>query len=215
MTADRDTEMKAVPFEDIDFSRIKVGLKYLDDAILTTGEYKRIDPRLGDKDVVLKAIKSKDFNTMREVSNFFYSSSGIYNRLCRYMAYLYRYDWMVTPYVNDGKSGTSEVALENFNKVLLYLENFQVKRFFGEVALKTIRNGCYYGYLIPQENNMAIQELSPNYCRSRFSVNGRPAVEFNMRYFDDHFTDAAQKMKILNLFPKEFKKGYILFKEGK
>ena len=215
MTADRDTEMKAVPFEDIDFSRIKVGLKYLDDAIITTGEYKRIDPRLGDKDVVLKAIKSKDFNTMREVSNFFYSSSGIYNRLCRYMAYLYRYDWMVTPYVNDGKSGTSDVALENFYKVLLYLDNFQVKRFFGEVALKTIRNGCYYGYLIPQENNMAIQELSPNYCRSRFSVNGRPAVEFNMRYFDDHFKDAAQKMKILNLFPKEFKKGYILFKEGK
>ena len=62
---------------------------------------------------------------------------------------------------------------------------------------------------------MAIQELSPNYCRSRFSVNGRPAVEFNMKWFDDKFRDTAQKMKMLKLFPAEFRKGYILYKEGK
>ena len=62
---------------------------------------------------------------------------------------------------------------------------------------------------------MCIQELPPNYCRSRFSVNGRPAVEFNMKFFDDTFRDTTQKMKILNLFPSEFKKGYILYKEGK
>jgi hypothetical protein len=36
-----------------------------------------------------------------------------------------------------------------------------------------------------------------------------------MRFFDDKFKDAAQRMKMLNLFPQEFKKGYILYKEGK
>jgi len=39
---------------------------------------------------------------MREISNFFYKTSGIYSRLCRYMAYLYRYDWFITPYINGG-----------------------------------------------------------------------------------------------------------------
>lgn len=122
---------------------------------------------------------------------------------------------MVTPYINDEKAKTEELALENFYKVLNYLEDFQVKRFFGEVALKVMKNGCYYGYTIESNNRLQVQELPVRYCRSRYKVNDRPAVEFNMQFFDDCFKDANQRMKVLNLFPKEFKKGYILFKEGK
>jgi hypothetical protein len=36
-----------------------------------------------------------------------------------------------------------------------------------------------------------------------------------MKFFDDTFRDTTQKMKMLNLFPSEFKKGYVLYKEGK
>jgi len=38
---------------------------------------------------------------MRDISNFFYKTSGIYGRLCRYMAYLYKYDWFITPYIEE------------------------------------------------------------------------------------------------------------------
>lgn len=201
------------PNQPIDFSKIKVGLQTLDDAILELSTYKRMNPRFGDKKEVLRAIHTGDLEAMREISNYFYKTSGIYSRLCRYMAYLYRYDWVVSTYVNgDAKK---EKILEGFNKALLYLDNFEAKKFFGEVALKVIRNGCYYGYLIPQADRAVIQELHPRYCRSRFEVNNKPAVEFNMKYFDDMFKDTAQKMKVLNLFPKEFKKGYILYKENK
>ena len=198
----------------VDFSKIKVGIKTLDDAVLSLGDYRKVNPRLADKEEVLRAIHSCDFETMRDISNFFYKSSGIYNRLCRYMAYLYRYDWMITPYVNSDTL-KNEKVLEVFDKALRYLDNFEVKKFFGEVALKVIRFGCYYGYLIPQADRMVVQELPAKYCRSRYQVNGRPAVEFNMKFFDDMFRDTTQKMKMLNLFPKEFKKGYILYKEGK
>ena len=186
-------------FNPIDFSKIKVGIKTLEDAVLNIGDYRRIDPRLGDKHFIMKAIADNDLRTMREVSNFFYRISGIYQRLCRYLAYMYRYDWFVTPYINSDDKKVSEKALDNFYKVLNYLDNFEVKKFFGDVG----------------NNRMQIQELPIKYCRSRFSVDGRPAVEFNMRYFDDAFKDANQKVKVLNLFPKEFKKGYILYKEGK
>ena len=57
--------------------------------------------------------------------------------------------------------------------------------------------------------------MPADYCRTRFSVNGRPAVEFNMKYFDTVFKDTTQRMKMLNLFPNDFKKGYRLYKEGK
>ena len=200
----------------IDFTKIRVGGKPLEDAVLDRlYGFKKIDARLGDKNTVLKAINNGDYATLRDVSNFFYRTSGIYSRLCRYMAYLYRFDWMITPYINDQSEKTSDKALENFYKVLKYLDDFGVKKFCGETCLKVIKEGCYYGYIVEQGNSVVIQDLPVSYCRSRFNVNGRPAVEFNMRYFDDAFRSTEEKIKILNIFPKEFRKGYILYKEGK
>lgn len=210
----RDDTPTSSPFTDIDFSKIKVGAKTLEDAILDLGSVKKIDKRMSDKTFVLRAIHECDYSTMREISNFFYNTSGIYSRLCRYMAYLYRYDWMVTPYINDESERTENKVLERFYEVLTYLDNFNIKKYFGEVALKVIKNGCYYGYLVPTNQKMMIQELPANYCRSRFTANGRPAVEFNVKYFDDYFKDTQQKMKMLNMFPNEFKKAYIMYKKG-
>lgn len=227
-----DTEASNERYVPIDFSKISVGVKTLNDAVVSLGQYKRINPRLGDKKNVLRALNTGDINTMRDISNFFYKTSGIYSRLCRYMAYLYKYDWFITPYINgcegllDYDSGIGNIdsqaqtkqrkkQFNNFFKVLRYFESFQVKRFCGEVALKVIRNGCYYGYLIPQANRMNIQQLQPQYCRSRFKVNNRPAIEFHMSYFDDYFKDKEQRDKILKLFPQDFKKGYKLYKNKK
>ena len=209
-----DTRDPYETYTPTDYSKIKVGMQTLQDATINIGQFQKIDPRLSNKVEILKAIATNDLNTMREVSNFFYRVSGIYNRLCRYLAYMYRYDWMVTPYVNSGTVKEDKI-IANFDKVLNYYDKLNVKEMFGDIALKVIRNGCYYGYLIDSDNTTQIQELPCRYCRSRFKVNGRPAVEFNMKYFDDAFKDANQKMRVLNLFPKEFKKGYILYKEGK
>ena len=202
------------PIQNTDFSKIKVGLKTLDDAVLELGDYKRLDTRYGSKDAVMRAIYECDYATMKEVSNFYYKTSGIYSRLCRYMAYLFRYDWMITPFINSD-SVKDDKVLNEFHRALLFLDNFEVKKVLGEIALKVIRNGCYYGYLIPTADRVNIQELPLEYCRVRYEVNGRPAVEFNMKFFDAEFRDTTQRMKILNLFPKEFKKGYVLYKEGK
>lgn len=203
-----------ISHDSIDFSKIKVGLKTLEDAVVDINPFKKLNPRLGDKGNVERAIDTCDYNEMRDISNFFYKTSGIYSRLCRYMAYLYRYDWMVTPYVVSDKL-SSEKILDGFNKALTFLDKFEVQKFCGEVALKVIRNGCYYGYVIPQNDTVVVQELPPKYCRSRYSVAGRPAVEFNMKFFDEIYPDTTQRMKIINLFPNEFKKGYVLYKEGK
>ena len=226
------TETNDERYVPTDFSKIRIGVKTLNDAVVSLGQYKRINPRLGDKKNVLRALNTGDINTMRDISNFFYKTSGIYSRLCRYMAYLYKYDWFITPYINgcegllDYDSGIGNIdsqaqtkqrkkQFNNFFKVLRYFESFQIKRFCGEVALKVIRNGCYYGYLIPQTNRMSVQQLQPQYCRSRFKVNNRPAIEFHMSYFDDYFSNKQQRDKILNLFPQDFKKGYKLYKDKK
>lgn len=203
-----------LPRDSMDFSKIKIGTKAVENAVLDLGCYRRLNPQLGDKDAVMRAIMNGDINAMRDISNFFYRTSGIYFRLCRYMAYLYCYDWLITPQVFSD-SVKSEKVIDTFYKALNYLDNFGAKQFFGEVALKVIKNGCYYGYLVPDDNKMVVQELPPRYCRSRFSAGGHPIVEFNMRFFDDTFRDTEQRNKMLTLFPQEFRKGYELYKKGK
>lgn len=199
----------------LNYKKIKLNVKQLDDAVLNIGTFKRIDPHLADKELVLKAIYSCELDTMRAISNFFFRVSGIYARICRYMAYLYRYDWFVTPFMQNKENKNPKRIIDNFYTILDYLDDFGIKKFCGDTTLKVIKDGCYYGYLIDDDNTPTIQELPLRYCRSRFKVNDMPAVEFNMSYFDNEFPSAEYRAKILNLFPNEFRKGYNLYKKGK
>ena len=36
-----------------------------------------------------------------------------------------------------------------------------------------------------------------------------------MRFFDEKFPDVKRRLKALELFPKEFSQGYLLYKQGK
>ena len=85
---------------------------------------------------------------------------------------------------------------------------------FGQIALDVVKDGCYYGYAVTQKNAAYLQKLPINYCRSRYKLNNRPVVEFNLSYFDDEFSDSAYRLKILKIFPKEIQKAYLSFKKG-
>lgn len=214
----RDTnEIQSTGYQDmppIDFSKIKIGAKTLDDAIIKLGSLRKVNSRLADKETILKAINRYDLKAMREISDFFYRISGIYARIVRYMAFMYRYDWMVTPYVND-ESVKNEKILKNFYFCLNTLDNFEVKKTLGEIALQVILHGAYYGYKVDTAEGIVLQELPVNYCRSRFNQGKKPVVEFNMKFFDEYFINTTQRMKYLKTFPDEFAKGYILYKKGK
>ena len=196
------------------YNKIKFGAKTLDDAIFKLGDLKKANPRLADKATVLQAINNNDLDTMREISEFFYRVSGIYSRILRYMAFMYRYDWYVTPFIEDEKMKPEKVV-DGFNTALHIMDNYCVKKTLGEIALKVLRQGCYYGYKVDTGGGIVLQELPPKYCRSRFDWRGKPAVEFNMKYFDDNFRNTVTRIKMLKVFPDEFRKGYRLYKEGK
>ena len=48
------------PHEDVDFSKIKIGLKNLEDAILTIGDYQKNSGSLASKAKIFQAIKNAD-----------------------------------------------------------------------------------------------------------------------------------------------------------
>ena len=62
---------------------------------------------------------------------------------------------------------------------------------------------------------MTLQQLPINCCRSRYNIGTQPAIEFDMRFFDDAFPDVNYRMRVLKLFPKDFQKGYVLYKQHK
>ena len=160
-----------------------------------------------------QAIDRQDLRRIREISNYFFYSNGIYQRLCRYMAYLYKYDWFITPIRYDEKI-KDEKVIEGWYKASKFLDNSDLKKNFGEIALKVVRDGCYYGYVISQKNMAHIQDLPINYCRSRYELNGKAVVEFNVKYFDDQFSDIKYREKVLKLFPAEFRKAYLSYKKN-
>lgn len=98
--------------------------------------------------------------------------------------------------------------------MLNYFDNSYIKKICGDISLQVVKNGCYYGYIVPSEKNLILQELPVRYCRTRYSVNNTPVVEFDMRFFDT-FRDMNYRLKVLKLFPEEFAKGYVLYKQGK
>ena len=198
-----------------EYKRIKVGVKQLDDAVLNLGSIKTALPGHGytSKANIMKALVDNDIPELRAISNFYFNLNGVYERVCNYFAYLYRYDWYVVPEINDDTI-KEEKVLKDFAKALNYLDNSYIKKICGDIALEVIKNGCYYGYIVPSATGLILQQLPVSFCRSRYQVNGMPAVEFNMKFFDT-FKDINYRMRVLNLFPDEFKKGYLLYKQGK
>ena len=197
------------------YKKVKVGVKNLDDAVLDLGALKKIIPTAPyhSKHELMKAIVTNDIKKLREFSRFFYKTNGIYAKLCQYISFMYRYDWYIVPEIFDD-TVKEEKVLKDFSKMLNFLDNSYIKKICGDMALKVLIDGCYFGYLVPSNDSIIIQELPPEYCRTRYSVKGMPAIEFNMAFFDT-FGDLNYRMKVLNLFPDEFKKGYLLYKKGK
>ena len=196
------------------YGKIKVGVKSLNNATLNLGALAEGNRNLANKSIIIKALAENDIPLLRDISNYFYKTSGIYQRTCNYFATMYRYDWYIVPEVYDKSVGEDKIV-GDFARILNYLDNSYVKKICGDIALDVIRFGAYYGYIIEGSNGLVLQQLPVNYCRCRYNVGNTPAVEFNMRFFDEKFPDANYRMRVLKMFPAEFSKGYMLYKQGK
>ena len=139
-----------------DYSRIKVGVKELDDAVLNLGTLKSIEKQYSNKKVVLQALASKNVDELRAISDYYYSTNGIYNRMCNHFAYLYRYDWYIDPQIKPGITPSTTELLRAFHAILDFLDNSYIKKLCGDIALDVIRYGAYYGYIVPTSKGITL-----------------------------------------------------------
>lgn len=196
-----------------EYKKIKISGGVLENPTIDVKTIQKCLPqnRYTTKEDILRVLARNDIPRLRAISNLYYNINGIYKRMCNLFAQLYRYDWYVYLRIKD-KSSTEKIVKE-FQNLLEFLDNSYIKKLCGDIALGVVKNGCYYGYLIESDDNIIIQELPVDYCRSLYSIGGIPAVEFNMEYFNT-FTESYRE-KVLNIFPPEFKKGWQLYRAGK
>lgn len=201
------------------FGKIDTLGKRITEASVDLDSFTKTKTSYTDKSAIISALTSQDNEKLRLISEYYYTTNGIYQRFCKYLANLFKYDWYLATRFTKDKTKISKHAkanaLKDFDKISNFLDNSNIKKMLGNFALEVVKEGCYYGYDVSTDSRIVIQDLPSSYCRSRFFYEGEPTVEFNMKFFDDTFKDGAYRMKILKTFPKDFQKGYVLYKEGK
>jgi hypothetical protein len=178
------------------------------------GGYQSMGRSIYTKRIVVKAVESREINTIRSISKHFFLTSGIYGRACRYLAHLPTFDYLVTPYIENDELTDKKRFMGDFKRALKFLESMNLKTRLQDISLKVVVEGVYYGYLRTSNGIGVIQDLPTGFCRSLYKINGRPAVQFNVRYFDIQYKDHDTRMLVLKSMPEELVQGYLAFKNG-
>ena len=170
-------------------------------------------------DKMIETTKGKDLKQIRSLSKYFFQTNGVYARAVRYLADIYKYDFLLYPNLDLDLEMTDEFSdkiLKKFNVLLEHFDNSAIQLMCRKWANVVCIEGCYYGYICDDVNDkLVVQDLPVDFCRSRFLYKGMPLVEFNVQYFDKVTSDQKYREKLLGLFPEEFQVGYRKYKAGK
>lgn len=209
-------DMLKAPTSAVDsYAKLKIGTRSYGDAVLDLRYYEKLDRRdFKNKEFIIQALINNDVPTLREISRYYYKTNGIYQKVINYFATMYRYDWYMVPEILSDNV-KEEKVITDFTKTLNFFDATHIKKVCGDFALRAIRDGVYYGYAYEGDNCILIQDLPWKWCRSRYKIGGLPAIEFDMSFFDTKYPDVGYRMQVLDLFPPEFKRGYILYKQKK
>lgn len=177
----------------------------------TKGSYQRT--RIYSPEEIKNIVDNGNAISRAALSQFFFMTNGLYKRIIVHYATFLTYSWLVVPYkkkqtykLNNKKIGQTYYDATDF------CTTFQVQRKCALFAKDILVNGAYYGLLHDEGDQVVIQDLPYEYCRSRFkNADDIDIVEFNMEFFDT-IRDEQLRKEILKTYPKIIEKGYNSYK---
>lgn len=78
----RNINDTVTPQHPIDYRSIKVGIKTLEDATLNLDSLKAKKIKVYRKEDILSALADRNLEKLREISDYFFRTNGIYRRVC-------------------------------------------------------------------------------------------------------------------------------------
>ena len=160
------------------------------------------------------ALVNRNIPKIREISNYLYGVSGMYKRAIKYVSLAPTYSYTLTPYIFAEDVNRRELVLE-MDKALRLVDKLDLQSQMPKIFNKIVREGVYYGYFRSNSATAVMQELPTDYCRSEFTINGFPAVEFNLRYFDEKLKHPDTKLAVIKTYPIEIQTAYVEWQNSK
>ena len=163
-----------------------------------------------------KIIDSGSVEAQIALSRNYFLKGGFYQRLLLHYATILKYTGLLIPNPSFGKNLSEQYITKKYNGAITFLDNAKLPKLFTHIAIKVLRDGCYYGVIQGvTDKSISILDLPIFYCRSRFKdKEGNDIVEFNVTYFDT-IHDKEYKKKALAAYPKEVVNWYRRFKARK
>lgn len=169
------------------------------------------------KEEVLDAIDSRNIKLLRDISIRAASiSSGIYSRLMWYMALLPTYDCVVSPYLKtEGKMADHKEEIDVIvKKALNFVDKLNIYTTSAYLAYDCLVEGVSYKLKRETADSIVLQDLPTEYCRTRYKINGKDIVEFNVKFFNTIINDTDREI-MLNSFPPIFRREWNRYQSGK
>ena len=150
------------------------------------------------------------------LSRNYFTKGGFYQRLLSHYATLLKYTGLLIPNPSFGKNLSESYIKKKYNGAVAFLDNAKLPKLFTHIAIKALRDGCYYGVIQEvTDKSISILDLPIFYCRSRFKdKEDNDIIEFNVTYFDT-ITDGEYRKKALAAYPKEVVNYYRRYKNRK
>ena len=150
------------------------------------------------------------------LSRNYFTKGGFYQRLLLHYATLLKYTGLLIPNPSFGKSLSESYITKKYRAAVNFIDNANLPKLFTHIAIKALRDGCYYGVIQEvTDRSLSILDLPIFYCRSRFKdKEGNDIIEFDVTYFDS-ITDKEYRKRALAVYPKEVVNLYRRYKNRK
>ena len=160
---------------------------------------------------IYSIIRSGDLEAARELSRYFYRTNGEYRNNIDFLAALPLYDTVVIP-VSTMEKGSKAQILKAFDNACNFIEKLDVPNTFSRITKEWIKVGVYNGILRTNGEEVVIQDLPLQYCRTRFrDFNNLNILEFNLNYFLTIHDEEIREEAVLT-FPKIIQEAWEQYK---
>lgn len=160
------------------------------------------------------AISAQDRETLIRMSNYFYDRHGEYRQLIWRLSNINTYRYIITPLRNYAKKSKSNIG-KDYQAVMEYAIKTGLDSLCNVIDFYVLKDGAFFGYEKIVGDNVVLQQLPASYCRSRFKDHeGKFAVEFNFKFFDDHYRNQNDRFEVFSQLPDEFEELYNVYKSA-
>lgn len=150
---------------------------------------------------------------LRKLSNYLYTVSHVYRRLINFKAYQINCkSWTVYPDIPLAEEPDQESILQNYERVMKYVRNMDMKSQILKCMLQAWKNDVVYGFCYgdpEKDGSFFIHLLDPDYCKISSQQYYRGVLNFA---FDMTFFDSGTNSYYLDVYDPIFKQLYNKYK---